>query len=164
MKRCFDWILNWFTQWVKKMEIEDKIGFAIGLIIGIVIGVIVFVSSDKVPATEIDYKILENQMTAIQQNPDLLLKTNCNISINDNVITVDFENDECTMTVQYGQNFEVLSISKTDKYIFWLLAFGIAVVIGIFTYSIASVLVIAVVCLLKILWKKKFKAIESKKI
>ena len=51
-------------------------------------------------------------MSAIQQNPDLLLKTNCNISITDDVITVIFSNDECKLTVKYDQSFEVLSTSK----------------------------------------------------
>ena len=161
MKRC----INWFTQWVKKMRHEEKIGFALGAIISVVVGVIWFVSIDKVPATANDYKTLENQMAAIQQNPDLLFKTNCNIYINDNVITVNFMNDECSMTVQYDQNFEVLSTSKADNYTFWLYALGEAVFIGFIVYCIGSFLLIVAVYLFEILWEfilSKFKAIKSK--
>lgn len=139
------------------MEIEERISFGIGTIIGIVVGISCFVYIDKVPATATDYEILEKQMTAIQQNPRLLLKTNCNFSINGDVITVDFKNDECTMTVQYDQNFEILSISKTDNYTFWLFALGFAVLIGVVTWAEASFIIIIVVIFLEILWKQIFK-------
>lgn len=167
MKRCFTWIVNWFTQWVHKMEIEERIGFAIGAIIGIVVGITLFVSIDKTPATAINYEPLEKQMTAIQQNPDLLLKTNCNISISDDVITVSFSNDECKLTVQYNENFGVLSTSKTDNYTFWLWALELAVLIGFFIYVVASLLLTTAVFLLEILWEficNRLKSIKSKKV
>ena len=154
MKRCFTWVVNWFIQWVRKMGIEERIGFAIGGAIGIVVGIALFVSVDKVPATAIDYEPLEKQMSAIQQNPDLLLKTNCNISITDDVITVIFSNDECKLTVKYDQNFEVLLTSKTDQYMFWLLALGLlGVLIGYFVYAVAAILLTIAVCLIEMLWE-----------
>lgn len=166
MKRCFTWVVNWFIQWVRKMGIEERIGFAIAGVIGIVVGIALFVSVGKVPATAIDYEPLEKQMSAIQQNPDLLLKTNCNISITDDVITVSFSNDECTLTVKYDQNFEVLSTSKTDNYMFWLLALGLAVLIGYFVYAVAAILLTIAVFLIEMLWEliyNKLKSIKSKK-
>ncbi|MCI9040186.1 MAG: hypothetical protein HFJ29_10180 [Clostridia bacterium] len=166
MKRCFTWVVNWFIQWVRKMGIEERIGFAIGGVIGIVVGIALFVSVDKVPATAIDYEPLEKQMSAIQQNPDLLLKTNCNISITDDVITVIFSNDECKLTVKYDQSFEVLSTSKTDQYMFWLLALGLAVLIGYFVYAVAAILLTIAVFLIEMLWEfiyNKLKSIKSKK-
>lgn len=161
MKRCF----NWFTQWVKKMEHEEKIGFAIGALVSVIVGITCFVSIDKVPATAIDYETLENQMNAIQQNPDLLFKTNCNIYINDDVITVNFMNDECSMTVQYDQNFEVLSTSKADNYTFWLYALGIAVLAGVCVCSVVFFLLTILVYFFETLWKFilfKFNVIKSK--
>lgn len=166
MKRCFTWVVNWFIQWVRKMEVEERIAFAIGGIIGIVVGITLFVSIDKVPATAIDYEPLEKQMSAIQQNPDLLLKTDCNISITDEVITVSFSNDECTLTVKYDQSFEVLSTSKTDNYMFWPLALGLAMLIGFFVYTVAAFLLTIVVFLSEMLWEviyNKLKSIKSKK-
>lgn len=162
MKRCFTWVVNWFIQWVRKMEIEERIGGAIGIVVGIAL----FMSVDKVPATAIDYEPLEKQMYAIQQNPDLLLKTNCNISITDDVITVTFSNDECKLTVKYDQNFEVLSTSKTDKYMFGLLALGLAVLIGSFVYAVVAFLLTIAVLLNELLWQfiyNKLKSIKSKK-
>ena len=143
---------RWFTQWVRKMRTEEKIGFAIGVIASVVVGIICFVYIDKTPATAADYKTLENQMTAIQQNSDLLFKTNCNININDDVITVTFKNDECLITVQYNQNFEILSTSKADNHIFWPFALGIAVIIGFSVYVVVCFLSVIVVCLLETLW------------
>ncbi|MCI8617967.1 MAG: hypothetical protein HFJ60_07020 [Clostridia bacterium] len=166
MKRCFMWVVNWFIQWVHKMEIEERIGFAIGGVIGIVVGIALFVSVDKVPAMAIDYEPLEKQMSDIQQNPNLLLKTKCNISITDDVITVIFSNDKCKLTVKYDQNFEVLSTSKTDQYMFWLWALGLAVLIGTFVYALTSFLLTLVVYLLEILWEficDRLKSIKSKK-
>lgn len=166
MKRCFTWVVNWFIQWVRKMGIEERIGFAIGGIIGIVVGIALFVSIDKVPATAIDYEPLEKQMSAIQQNPDLLLKTNCNISITDDVIAVSFSNDECTLMVKYDQNFGVLSTSKTDNYMFWLLALGLAALAGFFVYAVAAILLTIVVFLSEMLWEliyNKLKSIKFKK-
>lgn len=166
MKRCFTWVVNWFIQWVRKMGIEERIGFAIGGVIGIVVSIALFVSVNKVLATAIDYEPLEKQMSAIQQNPDLLLKTNCNISITDDVITVIFSNDECKLTVKYDQSFEVLSTSKTDQYMFWLLALGLAVLIGCFVYAVAAILLTIAVFLIEMLWEfiyNKLKSIKSKK-
>lgn len=153
MRRCFTWIVNWFIQWIRKMEIEERIGFAISGAIGIVVGIALFVPVDKVPATAIDYEPLEKQMSAIQQNPDLLLKTKCNISITDDVITVIFSNDECKLTVKYDQNFKVLSTSKTDQYMFWLLALGRAVLIGFFVYAVTAIPLTIAVFLIKTLWE-----------
>lgn len=135
MKRCFRWLVNWFTQWVARMTWQEKVGFALGGILGIVIGIIVFVSFDKVPATPMDYQPLEQQAINAQQNHELLLEKNCNININDEVITIRFENDECKVYAKYNKNFEMLSYSKEDNYIFWGWAFLFALLIGIFVYA-----------------------------
>ncbi len=166
MKRCFSWILNCFTQWVKRKTIEEIIGYAIGAIIGIGVGISLFVYIDKVPATAADYEIMEKQMTAIQQNPSLLFKTNCNISIKDDVITVKFSNGKCAMAVQYDQNFKILSTSKEDYHSPWPFALLLTGVLGAIVYVAAASLITIVVLLLETFWKrtfKKSKAIKSKK-
>ena len=166
MRRYFMWIVNRFTNWLNKMDIEEKIGYIIGSIIGIAIGIMFFVPIDKTPATTVNYEPLEEQMTAIQQNPDLLLNTNCNISISNDIITVIFSNDECKLTVQYDKDFGILSTSKTDNYTFWLLALVIAVLVGYFTGCVSSFLLTIVVFMLKILWQSicsRLKSLKSKK-
>lgn len=101
---------------------------------------------------------------AIQKDPDLLFSTNCNIYINNEVITVDFENYECKLTAQYDKNFELLSISKYDNYIFWLFALGEALFIGVFSYGVLSFFIMIVIICIESLWEfvcNKFKVHKS---
>ncbi len=151
MKRCFRWLINWFTQWVGEMSWQEKVGFALGGLLGIVIGISTLVSIDKVPATPMDYQSLEQQAINVQQNPELLLETNCNINIDDEVITIRFENDECKVYAEYNKNFEMLSYSKEDNYIFWVWAFLIALLCGIFTYVLGAFILTILIYLLCIL-------------
>lgn len=160
MKRCFKWLINWFT----KLEKEDRIGYVIGGIISIILAISIFATIDKVPATPSDYEPMEKQAMAIQKDPDLLFSTNCNIYINDEVITVDFENYECKLTAQYDKNFELLSISKYDNYTFWLFALGEALSIGVFSYGVLSFMIMIVIICIESLWEfvcNKFKVHKS---
>jgi len=164
MKRCFKWLINWFTRWVSKMRKEEKIGFAISGLIAPIVAISLFVSIDKVPATTFDYEQMEKQVIAIQQNHDLLFKTDCNIYINNEVITVNLKNDECQLSVQFNQNFEVLSTSRIDNYICWLFALAIALNVGIVIYCIGFFIVTVIIFLLEILWEsiyKKFKGLKT---
>lgn len=146
MKRFWDW----FTKW----RIEEQIAMILAFIVALAVGILEFASIDVVPATVTDYAELENQMTAIQKNPDLLLKTDCEISIKDEVITVCFQNDQCSLTVQYNQDFEVLSTFQKDGFTFWLWALIIAVMCGIFIYCVGMILLIIVIYLLEALWER----------
>lgn len=161
MKRCIKWLINSFNKRISKMQTEEKIGFAIGSVIGILIGIFIFVSIDTAPATIYDYELMEKQLIAIQQNPELLLKTDCSITVKNEIITVCFENDECKLIVRYDQNFKVLSTSKVDNYMFWILALGLALLSGILVYCISSFVVISIVFLIEILWKFIYKKIKS---
>lgn len=166
MKRFFMWIVNRFTKWVHEMIIEEKMVFFLSTIVGIVVGVMFFVSVDKTPATAVDYEPLERQMETIEQNPDLLFKTECNISINDDVITATFSNDECKLTVQYDENFRVLSTCKTDNYIFWPWALVISALIGCFIYVVVSFMFIILAFLFEDWWEficNRLNSIKSKK-
>lgn len=145
MKRCFRWLINWFAQWVGKMSWQEKVSFALGGLLGIVVGIIVLVSIDKVPASPMDYQPLEQQAINVQQNPELLLETNCNININDEVITIRFENDECKVYAKYNKDFEMLSYSKEDNYIFWVWAFCLALLIGICVYALGAFVLIILI-------------------
>lgn len=130
MKRCIKWLIDWFTDWIGQFDWEQIVGFAISGLVGIALTVMMFVYTDKVPATPSDYEQLEDQVNVIQQNPDLLLETDCNINFNGEIITVEFENDECKVITKYDKNFEVLSTSKEDKSIFWLWALVLALIVG----------------------------------
>lgn len=130
MKRCIKWLIDWFADWIGQFDWEQIVGFAISGLVGIALAIIMFVYTDKVPATPSDYEQLEDQVNVIQQNPDLLLETDCNININGEIITVEFENDGCKMTAKYDKDFEVLSTSKKDKSMFWLWTLVLGLIVG----------------------------------
>ena len=88
MKRLCRQLFDKFAKKVKKMSKEEIIVNTISIIIGVIIALTVFLPFDKVPATMADYDLLEKQELLIQQNPELLLKTNCNINVNNDIITV----------------------------------------------------------------------------
>lgn len=157
MKRCFKWLVNWFTQWARKMTWQEKVGFILGALLSIIIGIILFLSIDKEPATSEDYLFLEQQAINVQRNPELLLETNCNININDEIITVCFENHECKINAKYNKSFEMFSYSKEDNYMFWGWAFCIAFLIGIFAYCTAALILTMLIYMLEWGWKKKIQ-------
>ncbi len=140
---------SWFKQWFNKLDFEEKIGFFVGVIIGVVVGIIIFLNIDEVPATEIDYKELEDKVIAIQENPELLFEMDCDISIKDDVITVTIENNECSLTVQYLQNFKTAYISGKDNSIPWIFALGFAILVGILIYIISFFVVTMIVYVFK---------------
>lgn len=85
MKRC-KWLIDWFTGWIGQFDVKQIVVFAISGLAGIALTIMMFVYTDKVPATPSDYKQLEDKVHVIQQNPDLLLETDCNININGKII------------------------------------------------------------------------------
>ena len=101
-----------------------------------------------------DYEPLEKQELLIQQNPELLLKTNCNINVNNDIITVTLENSECEINVQYNQNFEVLSTSKKDKCMSWILAFVISAVTAFWIYVISFWVIYSIIIFMEFLYNK----------
>ena len=147
MKRFIKWLINCFVQWVGKMPWQEKVGFTLGGVLGISIGILIFISFDKVPVTSLDYKPLEEQTIAVQQNPEILIETDCDINVNGEVITINFENDECWVTAKYNENFEMISSSRGDKYTGWIEAFTVAVLCGVITFcggsAICTILIYA---------------------
>lgn len=154
MKRFYRQLFNKFNKKVKQMSKEEIMANTISVIIGVIIALTIFLTFDKVPATMTDYEPLEKQELLIQQNPELLLKTNCNINVNNDIITVTLENSECEINVQYNQNFEVLSTSKKDKCMYWMLAFMISAVIGFWIYAISFLIIYSIINFIEFLYNK----------
>ena len=150
MKRCTEWIISRIANWIDEKNWEEFAGFVIAGVLGIVLGIMFYINTDRVPATPMDYDQLEEQVNSIQQNPDLLLKTDCEINIKDEIITVKFENDECKITVKYDKNFEVLSTSKEDKSIFWVWPLVIALIIVVFVWYAGYIVVTLIILLLEL--------------
>lgn len=163
MKRRIKWLIDWFVDWIGQFDWEEIVGFAISGLVGIALTIMIFVYTDKVPATPSDYEQLEDQVNVIKQNPDLLLETDCNININGEIITVEFENDECKMTAKYDKNFEVLSTSKEDKSMFWLLVLVLALIVGGVEIYLVSFLLSLVILLLEIAVKWIFEIVKKLK-
>lgn len=163
MKRCIKWLIDWFADWIGQFEWEQIVGFAISGLVGIALTIMMFVYTDKVPATPSDYEQLENQVKVIQQNPDLLLETDCNININGEIITVEFENDECKMTAKYDKDFEVLSTSKEDKSMFWLWALVLGLIGGGAEIYFVGWILTLVILLLEIAVEWIFKRVRKLK-
>lgn len=150
MKRCIKWVISWIAERINEKDWEEIVGVVIAGLLGIVLGIMFYTIIDRVPANPMDYDQLEEQVNSIQQNPDLLLKTDYDINIKDEIITVEFENDECKITVKYDKNFEVLSTSKEDKSIFWLWALAIALFIVGSVWYVGSVVVALIIALLEL--------------
>lgn len=153
MKRCIKWLISWFIQWVGKLSSEEKIGFFFGAVVGLAIGIMLFVSFDTVPATPMDYKPLEEQMTAVQQNPQLLFEINGDIKVEDEVITVLFENDECSITAEYDKNLKLISSSKADESIFLPIAVILTGVIGVLVGGGSVFLFTMLIYIVEIVWE-----------
>lgn len=150
MKRCIKEVISWIANRINEKDWEDIVGVVIAGLLGIVLGIMFYTIIDIVPANPMDYDQLEEQVNSIQQNPDLLLKTDCDINIKDEIITVKFENDECKITIKYDKNFEVLSTSKEDKSIFWVWALAIALFIVGFVWYAGSVVATLIILLLEL--------------
>ena len=167
MKRRFNNFVKYMTRFriVKKWKTkkkEERILYIMLLINMIIFGIIIFVNIDTIPATSSDYEPLEMQVNAIQQEPDLLLKTDCNINITNEVIMVNIENDECELIAKYDQNFDILSISKKDKCRGWLLALVISLVLGCICGNLGSILILIIVIFVEV-GLKAFKLKIGKK-
>lgn len=84
-------------------------------IIAIVSLIWTFNNIDRVPATPGDFEELYEQLLAVQENPDELIKNEGTIIIyNDNII-YDIENNECKMTGKYTRDFKLIEYSQKDK-------------------------------------------------
>ena len=135
MKRCIKWLTNWLSQWLGDLYLEQIVKCVI--LLGIVLSIVVFTFIEKVPATPSDYEQLENQVNLIWQKQELSTQIDCskdiNIHINTNGknIIVTVENSKCKVIEKYDKNFELLSVSKEDKGMSWLLVFIYSFIIGI---------------------------------
>ncbi len=160
MKRRF----TRFIQWASKEHNGGKIAVTVvGIIAGIVLFLSFFVPIDKIPATEEDYEPLEKQMYAIQQNPDLLLKTDCKIdTTNGNIITVNISNDECGLNVEYDQDLKILSFSRYDKCAPWVQVLMLSLILSIAGTTAVIGLTAAVVMFIEEIYKN-FKFAKSQK-
>ena len=135
MKRFMEKIKSFFTG----PEKATHIGYFIGITICLAMAIFLISTLDKTPASESDFKELEDQITAIQQTPVLLFQTDCEIDIEEEIIEVRLENEECILTVEFNQEFEILLREKTDLADGWKLGAVLTSIICLgFIYPLAE--------------------------
>ena len=153
------------------VDFLDGFGFVfivaiISLILGVTLAIFDFCTTDTTPATEADFKPLQDQRIAFEKDHNTLFNSDCRtVEIEDNLISVTFENDECLLTATYNKDFEAISIKKSDKAESWplvIFAFLVTCVVGSFMFFILIVFIILCIGTL-ILWiKSKVPMIKSK--
>ena len=107
---------------------------------------------DTEPATSYDYEKLFQKAMKIQENPDLLLETNCTIKVKGYVTEVKFEDSQCSLSVVYDKDFKVKSLSKNDKAISMLAVSWYCIVITIFVFFMAFIPSIIGVIVVILVW------------
>lgn len=154
MKRFFERLGNSFVKWRKGLTKVELILYGLGIIIGIVIGIIILVKLDTVPATANDYEPLMEQASAIEGNRDLLLRTDGNFNVKDEVITIIFENSECKLSVKYDQDIKILSTTKYDKSYSLSAIIIVAIISGFFGGAVGIVILGLIFCAIIYLWEE----------
>ena len=153
LEKRFDWF---------KSQPRQMLGIFILLTVaGVILWIASFKDIDTIPATTMDYQPLEEQAIAIQQNPQLLFKTNCEVEIDSDLITVTLENKNCKLITKYNKNFEIISSSKKDKSMALLLSFVVAFME---LYGICIVIAILLSIYLFVFYLYSSRSKSSKKI
>ncbi len=167
MKRLFKSIIDW----VSNMEWEEKVAGCISVLLGIFVVVILFTTADIVPATSSDYEILYGYSEELHNSPEtlteMLFDGKCSVTGADDeeVIIIEFENDECKLYVKYNRDFEIISSSEVDKYIHWsfVLIFSILcfIVVWFIAYLILLILIVAMEYLIDYIKDKLLKIAQK---
>lgn len=84
----------------------------IAVIVGILTAIYAYKETDRIPATAEDYEELNEQLDAIQKNPELLFVTDCEVVIKDEIITITLANSECKLVTDLNKNFKKLGDSE----------------------------------------------------
>lgn len=148
MKRCIECLKSEIIFLAERFGWERVAGFTISGLMAIILAIMLFESGIVYhPVTESDYKELEKQMTAIQQNHELLLQTDCSITIKDDTISIEIQNDECKLIAQYDKNFENMKIIKENKSLsFWwavtVTSIACCAEVYLFGYLISGILLV----------------------
>lgn len=164
MKRYSKIVKNWFFCLITRKDWKEIIVTAISILLSIAVAIFCYVETDTVPATQLDYEQLEKKAYSLEKNPDLLLKTDCNINVNGKVITVKFENNECILTAEYDRDFNILSTYREDKYMFFLFAIFLCFLVSILAFLFVYLVLFIILFFFEYLVKAILKVIKAHKI
>ena len=163
MKRYIKIVKDWFSCLIAEKGWKKIIAFVISISLGIALTIAAFVGTDTVPATQADYEQLEKKAYSLQQNPNLLLKTDCTINVNGEIATVKFENNECMITTEYNKNFKILSTYREDKSMFCLYALVLSLFLGIYAFALSVLFLLIVFSVFEYIVKVVLKVIKVHK-
>lgn len=149
MKRCIRRLRNLLVNLFREMSIWEKILIVIGGVIGVIVAVKSYTVIDTVPATLQDYKELEEQALNVQENPQLIFETICEMKVKEETIEIEFENDDSKIVAEYNKAFELLSISRTDKFKPFIFPLVGAILIGFITCYCFVLFILTVIMILE---------------
>ena len=135
---------------------EKIVTLTISLILAILAVVFIWPKIDRVPATNEDYKSLYNYLETIQGKPEEFFNKEGNISVKEDAIHYEIENDECKMTGVYNKDFQLITTLEEDKatatyklvlglavlffLIFFVCLFSIFIAIGVIEIFIIAII------------------------
>ena len=134
------------------MNIIKIIAFILAVLLSLVGGIEVYLMTDRVPATFDDYLPLKNQLLEVQENPNVLLSSNCTITINNGYITYTIENDECKMTGKYDEQYNLIETRQKDKSISIFSAICTTLIFSVLLFIMLYVLAITIILLFELIF------------
>lgn len=127
----------------RKIRKEDLANYKFVILVLVITTILLIYGPDRVPATQVDYEQLENQVALIKENPGLLSaepETDIAIfvTVDNEITTVEFKNYICCITEKYNkQSTKPFSCSKTSRHEHWLLVLVAAFIGGlVFSYAL----------------------------
>jgi len=153
----------------KNFSIERICIYVISIIIAIFAFVYFFNITDRIPATEEDFEELHQTLLQVQNNPEEFMKHKGTISIYDDKIRYEIENDQCKVEAKYTLDYELIEYIKKDKASPTLVTIIICGMIAVLFIALSSFILFLLILIVEsivigiILLVKKIKRIRVSK-
>ncbi len=122
----------------KRFSIEKIIVVVLSIIFAIFSFVFFFNIADRTPATRDDFDDLHEKLLQVENNPEEFMKHKGKITIYDNKIIYEIENDQCQVKATYSLDYELTKYIKKDKATPTLIVVIICFVISVLTIAVAG--------------------------
>ena len=73
-----------------------------------------FLKLDHTPATYSDFEELIDIAKSVPEDPSIILETYGKLTIDSKGVKYELENDECSITAIYDENFQIIDIEQKD--------------------------------------------------
>ncbi len=122
----------------KHFSIEKIIVVVLSVIFAIFSFIFFFNITDRIPATKADFDDLHEKLLQVENNPEEFMKHKGKITIYDNKIIYEIENDQCQAEATYSRDYELKEYIKRDKATSTLIAIIICFIISVLTIAVAG--------------------------